>query len=220
MLGLELEVLARLRDREQLQELPHVAGDLHDPLHERRTRVELTLGDLQPLVVGRGDRDVGVGDGARDATRATCRPRATHEYFTSPSGPPLITYWIGAVAPACAGWSAASPRVSSSHSCERYFTERSVARRYRVERRSDPKGQRVLTRLEHVGPHSGEEIVLGVALGHPVVDPRLARAGTPPTGRSRGSRRRAAASSAPRDRPGCGARAARPGDGAASHPRR
>ena len=44
--------------------LPGVARDLDHALHERRVHVELAAGDLHPLGVRRGDRDVGIGDRA------------------------------------------------------------------------------------------------------------------------------------------------------------
>src|SRR5438105_5312238 len=96
--------------------------------------------------------------------------------MSSPSGAPVTTYCILAVAPGRTGWSSASLRPSSNHSWDRYFAIglTSVSREKR--RRSLPSGttdrRAPRSHLPHTPPEPCEQVVLIGAFGGGAVDQR------------------------------------------------
>src|ERR1044071_6105640 len=90
--------------------------------------------------------------------------------MSSPSGAPVTTYCILAVAPGRTGWSSASLRDSSNHSWVRYFAicahlGLSAERRRSLSRRSGlPLAGR------GTGPQPGEEVLLEAAFGDGRID--------------------------------------------------
>ena len=155
-LGLDVLVLLALGERHEGHELAHVPRHLHLPLHERGVGVELALQHLDRVVVGAGQRELGVGSSPR--VFSTILPLSiTVKYFTSPSGAPVTTYCIRAVAPGRSGNSCASSRWRSSHSWVRYFAIALL--------RSGAVGGARGERTSHADLYPGEEVVLGVGAG-------------------------------------------------------